>query len=398
MKTIRLYIGFQLFFSLLVWLPIFYEFQRRVGLGDAQIFAIQSIYYVAFCFLEIPTGLIADLWGYRRCMRAGAGVLAAANLLPIFLPSYTGFLLHFMLIALARSFVSGASSAYIYEYLSENGEQERFKQVEGNARAYGLASKVICWAAVGALMEWKLSLPYWLTFAAASISLVYALLLPPLRAPVPIKSTSLSRETLKRMAGIFRQLLLHPYLLFLMLQGVAIFVLGRIVQVNLFQPILNARSLNLATHGLIMSAMTIFEAVGSARPGVMRQFFNDQNAVTFLTIALAFCLGALPLAGSAGTVFLLCVFSLIAGLAYPIQRHLFNASIRDSGYRATLMSLESIIDRAACAWVALLLAGAMVGTPAGLDRFLWWSAATTGAGILMLAGLLWAKTSKELRA
>src|SRR3954454_23824598 len=89
--------GFQLFFGMLLWTPVFYEYQKRIGLSDPEIFRIQSIYYLLFCLLEIPTGLFADLWGYRLCMRAGALVLVASNLLPIYAQSYSGFLAHFVL-------------------------------------------------------------------------------------------------------------------------------------------------------------------------------------------------------------------------------------------------------------------------------------------------------------
>src|SRR3954465_2364813 len=94
-RTVLLYYGFQFAFSLLVWLPVFYEYQKRIGLDDAQIFHIQSIYYLLFCLLEIPPGVFADLWGCRLCMRAGSLVLVAANLFPIFVPNYSGFLIHF---------------------------------------------------------------------------------------------------------------------------------------------------------------------------------------------------------------------------------------------------------------------------------------------------------------
>jgi nitrate/nitrite transporter NarK len=119
-RVVRLYYGYQFFFSLLLWLPIFYEYQKRMGLSDGQIFAIQSIYYIVFCFLEIPTGMAADRWGHRQCLRWGSVVLVVSNCLPIFTPTYPGFLWHFLLIALARSLNSGASSAYLYDYLNEH--------------------------------------------------------------------------------------------------------------------------------------------------------------------------------------------------------------------------------------------------------------------------------------
>ena len=78
-RTVRLYYSFQFFFSLLLWVPVFYEYQRRIGLSDTEIFSIQSFYYIVFCLLEIPTGIVADLWGCRRCLRLGAVVLVIAD-------------------------------------------------------------------------------------------------------------------------------------------------------------------------------------------------------------------------------------------------------------------------------------------------------------------------------
>ena len=95
--VVRLYILFQFFFNLLVWVPVFYEFQKRAGLTDPQIFRIQSIYYLAFCFLEIPTGWFADRFGYRTSVRWGAAVLVLANVIPPLLPTFGGFLGHFLL-------------------------------------------------------------------------------------------------------------------------------------------------------------------------------------------------------------------------------------------------------------------------------------------------------------
>lgn len=142
----------------------------------------------------------------------------------------------------------------------------------------------------------------------------------------------------------------------IMLQGVAIFVLARIVSVNLFQPVLNAKAFGLGAFGAVMSGMTVFEAVGSAYPHWMRRWWNDLNSVFVLTIVMAASVAALAWGGKVSAVIWLCVFSLAAGLSFPIQRQLMNDAIPDSKFRATLMSIESLVDRAVCAWVASLLA------------------------------------------
>ncbi len=393
MKTVvRTYIGFQFFFQMMVWLPIFYEYQVRIGISPEQIFQIQSFYYIAFCFLEIPTGLIADRLGYLRCLRAGAVVLIVSNLLPIFAQSTLGMVLHFFGIALSRSLISGASSAYLYDYLAAQGQVALYKEVEGKARSYGLIGKVIAWAGIGTMMNGWLTIPYWLTTLSAVISVVYAVKLPAL-APYTQKA---SRAIHLHIGESLKQVALKPALLLIMLQGVGLFVLGRIVQVNLFQPILAGKNFDVAAFGWVMSIMTIFEAFGSHSPGRIRKWLGDLNAVHVLTFGIAATLALLPLANHGLTVALLCIFSVIVGVSFPIQKQLINDAITDSTYRATLLSIESIVDRAVCAWVAALLAQ-FLANPSGLERFLYWSAAATaiGAVVLIICFAIVSRSSKK---
>ena len=379
-RTIWFYFGFQFFFGLLFWLPVFYEYQKRMGLSDAEIFRIQSLYYVAFCLLEIPTGMIADQMGRRRCMRAGAAVLVGSNLLPIFWPTYAGFLTHFLLIALARSFISGASSAYLYDLLDRHDASDDFKLVEGRARAYSLYGKVACWSAIGLLMSWHVTLPYWLTVGAALLAVGFSLALPPVETGQvgKLDAASVWRQ-LREVAGWFR---LEPFLGVVILQGVAAFVLARLVQVNLFQPVLEQRGFPVAGYGLVMALMTACEAVGSARPAWVRGWLDDFRAVFVLSLLLAASMGALAPSGFWMTLALLSFFAYLTGLLYPIQRQLINDVIPDSRHRATIMSLESIVDRAVNAWLAALIGGYLAG--GRLDEYLLVSAAWTVAFLLVL--------------
>ncbi|GAA3434694.1 MFS transporter [Kutzneria kofuensis] len=417
-RAVWLSYTFQFFFGLLLWLPVFYEYQRQIGLSDEQIFGIQSIYYIAFCLLEIPTGMVADRFDYRHCLVAGGVVLIAANLTPVFLASYTGFLVHFLLIALARSLVSGAASAYLYEYMHSAGAGEAYPQAEGYGRSYSLIGKVVCWPVVGLLMQWNMPSPYWLSACNAAIAVFAAVALPaipgrsaasaaspghsaaqstnpghqghsaapptdPVRpghsAALPVNPDPSDRLTASNapggsddpapdqsgrparppisvaLRGAFAQMRSSRLLVLLMVQGVAIFTLARICSVNLFQPILDSKNTPVVLYGVVMALMTVFEALGAARPNWLRNRISDVRSVFLLTVAMAVTLALAGLLGIAGSVIALCVFSLACGLSFPIQRALLNAAITDSRYRATLLSIESIIDRAVCALVALAL-------------------------------------------
>ena len=161
------------------------------------------------------------------------------------------------------------------------------------------------------------------------------------------------------LAPAFGVLLRYPMLILIMFQGVSVFVLARILQVNLFQPILSEKHFALSSYGVVMSVTSIFEAIGSAWPSTLRRWLSDLNSVFVLTLAMALSLSFMALSPPFGLVVWMSVFSLACGLSFPIQRQLFNDAIPAEGvpYRATLMSMESIIDRAACAGVAAVLGG-----------------------------------------
>jgi len=390
-RVVRLFYGFQFFFSQLFWVPVFYEYQKQVGLSDPEIFGIQSIYYLAFCLLEIPTGLIADTLGYRRCLRAGALVLVLGNLLPVVAPSYWGFLWHFLAVALARSFISGAASAYLYEYLAGLGRAHEYKGIEGKARAYYLLGRVVGWAAIGKLMQWQFSLPYTLSVVTAAVSVAFAWRLPLHRRAPDTEMSVLQKGRFAQTRGlnayaiwqVIRLLPRHPIFLLLMFQGIAIFVLSRIAQVNLFNPILGERGFSVATYGMIMGGISVLEALGSAYPGWVQRFLSDANGVFVLTGVLALSLGGIAVSGPWGAVLCLGLLSYVVGLAFPIQRQLMNDRIPDVRYRATFLSLESILDRAVSAWVALAIGGYVASGQT--NQFLLLSAGVTLASVLVLA-------------
>jgi cyanate permease len=206
-------------------------------------------------------------------------------------------------------------------------------------------------------MAWKITLPYWLTAGSAFVSLFLAAALPRFGEEARSGEKAPEPEPRRRIsiAYGFRKAAGSPWLVALMFQGVVIFVLDRLISVNLFQPILREKGFGLPAYGVVMGFMSLFEAIGSARPGWMRRRFTDIRAVFVLSVAMGVVVALIPLLGKGGTVAILLVFSLAAGLNYPIQRQVMNEAVPDPEIRATVLSLESLVDRAATAIVAFVL-------------------------------------------
>jgi MFS family permease len=351
-KVIRRYNAFQLFAGLLWWLPVFYVFQRSAGLSDTEIFSIQSIFYLAFCLLDIPTGMIADRFDYRRCLQGGAAILVVANLIPVWQPTFTGFLAQFLLIALAHSLFSGAGSAYLFEYLQRTGNGASYQGAEGSARAWTLIGRIVCLPAAGFLTAWWGPSAYVLSAVTCGIAAVIAFGFPAL----PKGDEHAVEPVLPALKGALRSLASSKRLMLLMAQGIAVFTLVRIGQANLFQPILESKHLPLHWFGVLMAATTVFEVAGAARSAVLARF-GQIRVVLVLTVLMAVALASVIPLGLAGTMVCLAVFSLASGLAFPVQRKLVNSAITEPARRATLLSVESLADRAVCALVVFVMGG-----------------------------------------
>ncbi len=353
-RLTRNYLGFQVSFALLFWLPVFYEVQKRLGISDSGIFDIQSFYYLLFCLLELPTGWLADRFGSIRTLRAGALVLAGAHLVVLLHPGLiapkAAFLYHFALIAVARSLVSGASNAYLFEAYEQAGLKADYVHVEGRARAYGLGAKIVCWSFVGYLMEWSLLSSYWLTLGSALAACYYGFSLEE-RSRRSVESKTDTPHVGHAVLALCRE----PRLLGLMVQGMGVFVLARIVQVNLFQPLLLSREFPASSLGWVMALMTACEAAASLKLKPVLSRIDPVRSVSLLSAITALSVGALALPLGFQTLPLLLVFSAALGFAGPIQRQVINQGISASRggarMRSTLLSLESLLDRAVCSLV-----------------------------------------------
>lgn len=386
-KLTRNYLGFQISFALLFWLPVFYEIQKKLGVSDSEIFWIQSFYYLLFCLLELPTGWLADRFGSIRTLRAGAIALVLAQLVIVWhggwFSSFHAFLIHFTLIALARSLVSGASNAYLYEAYVEAGRGSEYVHIEGKARAYGLLAKIVCWSVVGFLTERSLLSSYWLTLNASLIAVWFGFLLPE-RKKESATGTVQSTPHLGHALAAIRS---EPRLLGLMIQGMGVFVLARIVQVNLFQPLMLARGFSLSSLGWLMAIMTVSEALASMKLAPVLKRYSPERSVSLLTGAVAVSVAALSISWRGElewvNLALLVIFSAGLGFVGPIQRQVINHGISQAregaGLRATLLSFESLLDRAVCSAVVAVM-GPWV-QDGRLDRIL----LTSGAVFFVIA-------------
>jgi MFS family permease len=147
------------------FVPVIVLFFQDLGLNYSQIFWIFTI-GAAFSFLiEIPTGVIADLYGNRRSIILSKFLIFVSFIAFAFSFNFLTLLIANLLYELGKSFRSGTETAYVYNYLAENKEAPSYTVVKANQKFYARLSESLG-ALLGGFLAYYLGFT-WVFFIAA---------------------------------------------------------------------------------------------------------------------------------------------------------------------------------------------------------------------------------------
>ena len=115
------------------------------GYSLAQVGIAEGVFHVTSMLFEVPSGMVADLYGRRRTLlfSGAAGILFS---LFMALDGWHGWIyLGMVFSALQCNLLSGTESAMVYDSLLEGGCEKRYKKVWANMSVLGrIARSVSC--------------------------------------------------------------------------------------------------------------------------------------------------------------------------------------------------------------------------------------------------------------
>ncbi|MEK4080019.1 MFS transporter [Solibacillus sp. FSL K6-1126] len=93
----------------------------QAGLNPLQLVLLGTVMELAILFFEIPTGLVADIFGRKKSIIIGTFIIGSAHLLEGSIPSFWAIAIGAALWGIGWTFISGAETAWIADEL-ENKE------------------------------------------------------------------------------------------------------------------------------------------------------------------------------------------------------------------------------------------------------------------------------------
>ncbi|MBC7566996.1 MAG: MFS transporter [Pedobacter sp.] len=113
------------------------------GLGQAQIFLLQSIFSVVFLLWNVPSGYLADRFGKALSIKIGAPVAAIAMTAYGFSDHFWQFALCEVGLAIGEGLINGADQALLIESLAKTKQSNSFVKISQRINALAFASTAI---------------------------------------------------------------------------------------------------------------------------------------------------------------------------------------------------------------------------------------------------------------
>lgn len=127
----------------------FYTQWGHLNLTQVQI--LQSWLMIWMFIFNIPTGVFADHFGRKTSIALGNLIFAVSCVLHFLTTGFYPFLIAEFLVALGTSFVIGANSSLIYDFLKQNNQESKSKRVMGRASAISNLGMIIA-APIGSII------------------------------------------------------------------------------------------------------------------------------------------------------------------------------------------------------------------------------------------------------
>jgi len=325
-------------FYIAVLVPFYTEWG---GLNLTQVQILQSWLMIWMFILNIPTGVIADHIGRKFSVALGGLLLAASCILYVLIPGFYPFLIAEFLAALGTSFVIGASSALIYDFLKQNNRESESKHILGRSSAISNLGAVIA-APIGSVIASNFGIKAPMLITAIPLLIASFIILTVRESRIREK---ISRPnifgSIKKGVGF---LLKNKQLQRLVFNDLLVWI-GAYFLVWLYQPMLIKIGLGIVYFGLIRSSFSLAGMLSTFNIHLTERVFGSEN--TFVNITALIVSASLILVAifpSVVTVVLAIV--LIGGFASARTSYL-NTTMNEiipAEQRATVLSTTSTVN------------------------------------------------------
>jgi len=326
-------------------LPVFVLYFRHYQIDFFQIALLAVIFEASILLFEIPTGLLADIYGRRISVILSTIVSLISGLTFVFFPSLLGFIIAEILNGLGETFRSGALEAWLVDSLKHEGQDEQIKHAFAQGTKFktiGNLSGLILGGYLASLSMRLVWVPFTIVFFILNLFLILKM-----KEEYKFERKSLEKlnlrlsETIKQSVRVLKsQKLILALVLLSLFSEFSFETISQFWQVH-FSENLAISSRYFGWILAIASLLTILIIDKITR--ISEKFKHGVSSLIILQVLFLFSLLFIALTSSPilAVVFFILLQSFVS-FKEPIFLDLFNQHI-PSEQRATLLSFQSLV-------------------------------------------------------
>jgi MFS family permease len=329
-------------------------FLLDAGLDNTQAFAANAFFTAGEVLFEIPTGVVADLWGRRTSYVLGAATLLLSTLLYLMMwqthAPLWAWAIASMLLGLGFTFFSGATEAWLVDALDFTGSRAALDRVLSRAQIVSGAA-MLTGTVGGAYLAQisNLGVPYIVRSVLLGLTLSAAWLWMRDLGFTPQAPDHITREIRAVLRASIENGWRRPAVRWLMLSGLCSGGVG-IYAFYALQPYLLQLYGDKGAFGLSGLAAALISASqiasGFIAPRLRRIFARRTHILLLSGIIDALCLWLLSTTQSVPLALgIVVVWSFSFWIAMPVRQALMNGMI-PSAQRATVLSFDNLMSSA----------------------------------------------------
>jgi MFS family permease len=329
-------------------------FLLDAGLSNAQAFAANAFFTAGMVLFEIPTGVVADIWGRRRSYLLGCGTLLLSTLLYLAMwrehAGMWGWAIASILLGLGFTFFSGATEAWLVDALDDSKAKKKLESVMARGQIVSGIAMLTGSVAGGFIAQaTSLGVPYVIRSVLLGLTLGAAFLWMKDLGFDPDRSRGFLVEVRAVLRTSIDSGWKNPPVRWLMLAalfagGVEIFVFYAL-QPYLLQLYGDRRAFGVAGLAAAIAAGTQMLA-GLLAP-LLRSVSSRRTHALILTASIG--VASLALLGWTSSFWFAIVLVILWGMAFAVRvpvRQAFINGIIPSRQRATVLSFDNLMGSA----------------------------------------------------
>ena len=320
-------------------MPIMLIFYNANHLSVRHLFTIQAAYSITIVAFEIPSGFLADIWGRKRTLIAGALFGFLGYSIYSFSSSFVGFLLAEIILGIGQSCISGTDTAMLYDTMLALDKREKYLQVEGQMTSVGNFAEAIAGIAGGLLAVISPRFPFMCQAVIALIAIPAALMLVE-----PKLHSSFKKPGIKEIMITFKSTLFGKKELIQNIMLSSVIGASTLTMAWFVQPFFKNISIPVAVYGILWTCLNATVGFSALLAYRIERKLGETRVVTLIVLLTTITYIALFLSQSFWLLAIIFVFYILRGIATPVLKDYINKLI-SSETRASVLSLRNLIIR-----------------------------------------------------